>query len=175
VTHAFKDSHGKYKWHANDFRPRPGRFFARVSSTPACQADNSKTLRISRRPDTKITSLDTRSGKREAIIEYRGVGGVRPYTYRFKLDGRRYRDVRFGKAHVQAPQAGLPRLQGLQHRRQRKAGPDARQARISHLAPPVHFCFARKAEVSLHANAQALIQLVQARDTARRVVGGTAR
>jgi hypothetical protein len=89
-THAFKNSGGKYRWHALHHQPHPGKYYARVSATSGCQADNSKTLHISARPNTKITDVSISRNKRQVIFEYKGSGGLPPYRYKCKLDDRPY-------------------------------------------------------------------------------------
>lgn len=93
TTHASLTSRGKYRWDVRHYRPGPGRFYARVPATSACQADNSKTLHISARPNTKITGKDDFRNNHRRFVEftYRGVGGISPYHFHCKLDDRRFR------------------------------------------------------------------------------------
>jgi hypothetical protein len=86
VTHASKDSDGKYRWRASDFPLRPGWFYARVGNTSACRADNSKTLRITSRPNTKITRVSIQHRDNRAIFEYHATGGFKPYRLLCRLD-----------------------------------------------------------------------------------------
>jgi len=88
-TQATRNSNGKYRWIVLPPHPRPGKYYARVPATAACQADNSKTIRLSARPDTKISGVDF--DRRSATVFYHAVGGVAPYDFRCKLDDRRYR------------------------------------------------------------------------------------
>jgi hypothetical protein len=83
---------GKHKWLASLRRPRPGNYYARVPATTACQADNSRAIHLSARPDTKIDSASI--FHRTAYFHYRAVGGIEPYRFRCKLDDRRYRRCR---------------------------------------------------------------------------------
>jgi hypothetical protein len=92
VTHASKDSDGRYRWRASEFPLRPGRFYARVSKTSACQADDSKTLRITARPNTKITSVSIQHRDNRAIFEYHAEGGFKPYRLFCRLDRHRVED-----------------------------------------------------------------------------------
>jgi hypothetical protein len=90
-THAFKNSGGKYRWRALHYDPHSGKFYARVSATSACQADNSRTIQLSARPNTKIVDVSINRNKRSAFFHYRAFGGIAPYNYRCKLDQRRYK------------------------------------------------------------------------------------
>jgi hypothetical protein len=83
-------SHGRFKWTLYPSRPRPGDFYARVSTTAHCQGDNSKTLQISRRPKTKITGMSVTHG-RNVTFKYRGLRGVPPFNFQCKLDDKPYR------------------------------------------------------------------------------------
>lgn len=89
-THAFKNSGGKYRWRALHYDPHPGKFYARVSATSACQADNSRTIHLSARPNTKVVDMDINRNKRSAFFHYRAFGGIAPYNFKCKLDHRRY-------------------------------------------------------------------------------------
>jgi hypothetical protein len=90
-TNASADGHGKYKWKVGLHRPRPGHYYARVPATAACQADNSKAIRISARPRTKITNTILNRNTRSAEFQFSVVGGVGPYRARCKLDDKPYR------------------------------------------------------------------------------------
>jgi hypothetical protein len=88
-TQATENSNGKYRWIADPPHPRPGKYYARVPATTSCQADNSKTIRLTPRPDTKINKA--LFDRRSATFFYYAVGGVTPYDFQCKLDDHRYR------------------------------------------------------------------------------------
>jgi hypothetical protein len=89
-TQAQSYSHGRFKWAVVPSRPHPGAFYARVPANPTCQGDNSKTLHISERPNTKITGMSVTHG-RNVIFKYRGLHGLPPYNFQCKLDAKPYR------------------------------------------------------------------------------------
>ena len=96
---AFK-SFDKYKWEAS-YRLHPGHFYARVPATPACQADNSKTVHIAGRPKTKITGIEERGNgprnRHRVAIGFKGVGGIPRYRFRIKLDHQHWRNHKYGE------------------------------------------------------------------------------
>ena len=89
VTHSFQLASGHYKWDAHK-RVRPGGFYARVSRTPACQADTSKTVHISRQVDTKITDANVDQREHHVQFFYIGTGGVSPRHFRCARDHQPY-------------------------------------------------------------------------------------
>jgi hypothetical protein len=97
---AFKSS-GKYKWKASGYDLHPGRFYARVPATSACQADNSKTVHIHARPNTKITGIGERGNgarnRHRVVIGFKGVGSIPRYRFRIKLDHQHWRNHREGE------------------------------------------------------------------------------
>jgi hypothetical protein len=106
---AFKNSADKYRWEARSYGLHPGHFYARAPATPACQADNSKTVHIHARPNTQITGIEERGhGARHRVdIGFKGVGSIPRYTYRTKLDGQpSYQHHRYGEATYRHLSAG---------------------------------------------------------------------
>jgi hypothetical protein len=88
---------GGYGWEVQYNRARPGHYYARVPATPTCRADNSKTIRIAARPQTKITIVSVYQGQRGARFNYTAVGGITPYHFRCRLDDQQYqRCPKFG-------------------------------------------------------------------------------
>ena len=83
-------SHGRFKWTAHPLHPRPGDYYARVPKIAACRGDNSKTLHIAQRPNTKIWHMSITHG-RNVTFKYRGLGGLPPYNFQCKLDDKPYR------------------------------------------------------------------------------------
>ena len=96
-TRSHTNNGRRYRWSVG-YRPRPGKFYARIPKTRACQADNSKTIHLAERPNTKITDLSI-AGQggcgahrcRGVLIDFKGHGGVPPYNYRCKRDHQQYR------------------------------------------------------------------------------------
>jgi hypothetical protein len=86
-TSSYRNSGGHYKW---QMHLRPGKLYARVPATPACQADNSRTINVSGPPNTTLEILDKNVNKGRVVFHYRGVGGVPPYHFECKLDNRGY-------------------------------------------------------------------------------------
>jgi hypothetical protein len=89
-TEAQSHGHDRFKWSLYPSHPRPGDFYARVPRTADCLADNSKTLHLAERPNTKITGMSVTHG-RNVTFKYRGSGGVPPYNFQCKLDHKPYR------------------------------------------------------------------------------------
>lgn len=85
AAHAVKFG-GKYRWREHDYDPHPGKFYARVPAITGCRADNSRTIHLSARPDTKITQVSLHHRESHAIFRYRTVGGVKPYQHYCRLD-----------------------------------------------------------------------------------------
>jgi hypothetical protein len=83
-------SHGRFKWTVSTAGLRPGDFYARVPLAAHCQADNSRTLHVSARPNTKITHMSITHG-RNVTFKYRGFRGIPPYNFQCKLDDKPYR------------------------------------------------------------------------------------
>jgi hypothetical protein len=99
-TRATQSANGGYRWEVGLDRPRPGHYYARVRATAACQADNSRTVTITARPQTKIVDTSLYPDTRSASFEWRAVDGVQPYKFRCKLDDQPYRRCReFGKEY----------------------------------------------------------------------------
>lgn len=99
-TEAQSYTHGRFKWVLYPSHPRPGDFYARVPMTAACQGDNSKTLHVSKRPNTKITHMSVTHG-RNVIFNYRAIGGIPRYNFQCKLDDKPYRHCpEFEKRYV---------------------------------------------------------------------------
>jgi hypothetical protein len=100
--HAFEQN-GKYKWlpSARGYDLHPGRFYARVSAIPGCQADNSKTVHIHARPKTKITGIEERGNggrnRHRVAIGFKCVGSIPECRYRIKLDHQHWRKHREGE------------------------------------------------------------------------------
>jgi hypothetical protein len=88
-TEASRRGRGKYTWYLAPSDPRVGKYYARVPATSACRADNSKTLRISAQPDTRIRKVH--HIKRSVVIDYYAVSGVAPYNFQCRLDDQHYR------------------------------------------------------------------------------------
>jgi hypothetical protein len=89
-TYASARGNGKYRWELSLHRPSPGDYYARVPATAACQADNSKAVHISARPDTRIRDV-LFYDDRTPTFYYYAVGGVEPYRFQCKLDDQRFR------------------------------------------------------------------------------------
>ncbi len=87
-TQSYRNHAGGYRWF-DGYASRPGDFYARVPATPACQADNSKTIHLAVRPNTNITGIDF--GGRGVLIDFKGHGGVPGYRYKCKRDHQQYR------------------------------------------------------------------------------------
>jgi len=83
---------GRYKWEAHHYRAQPGDYYARVSKTAACQADNSPTVHIPKQVSTTISDVDVNQRRRIAQFIYYAFGGFPSYRMRCKLDHRQYRD-----------------------------------------------------------------------------------
>jgi hypothetical protein len=83
-------SDGRYKWRLIPSRPRPGDFYARVPVTAGCQGDNSRTVHVSRRPNTEITEMSV-THDRNVKFRYIGLRGIAPYNFQCKLDDKPYR------------------------------------------------------------------------------------
>ena len=88
-TQASRRGSGKYMWIVDLRHPRPGNYYATVAATAGCQADNSKTIHLAGRPNTKITGVHV--DHRSVSFHYRVVGGIAPYLVRCKLDDQPYR------------------------------------------------------------------------------------
>ena len=90
TTQASKRGNGKYRWIVDLRRPRPGNYYAKVPASAACQGDNSKTIRLSARPNTEIgeTLFDS---NRSLTFYYDAIGGVSPYHFQCRLDDQSYR------------------------------------------------------------------------------------
>ena len=101
-TKAFKDKAGKYRWNSTGYGLHVGRFYARVPATSACKADNSKTVHISARPNTKISSFgcqgcgNGRAHRRNWYFSFHGFNSIPRYTFETKLDHHPYEHHRFG-------------------------------------------------------------------------------
>jgi hypothetical protein len=95
-TQAFKQN-GKYKWLSTGYDFHRGHFYARVPATPACQADNSKTVHISARPKTKITGIEERGhGAHYRVdIGFDACCSFPDYRYRTKLDHQSWQHHRY--------------------------------------------------------------------------------
>ena len=87
-TRTYRNHAGRYSWF-DGYASHPGDFYARVPATPACQADNSKTVHLAVHPNTRVTGLD--SGRNGVLIDLRGHGGVPGYRYKCKRDHQQYR------------------------------------------------------------------------------------
>ena len=88
---ARKAAGGKYRWSAAPHRPRPGDYYAQIRATTGCQADRSKTFRISARPRTRLITSYITPTTRSAGFYYIAKGGLAPYRFRCKLDDKPYR------------------------------------------------------------------------------------
>jgi len=103
-TKAFKDKAGRYRWNSLRYGLHPGHFYARVPATSACKADNSKTIHIAQRPNTKISSFgcqgcgNGRPQRRNWYFNFHGFDSVPRYTFEAKLDHRPYQHRHFGSA-----------------------------------------------------------------------------
>jgi hypothetical protein len=88
---------GGYGWEVQYHRARPGHYYSRIPARPGCQADNSPTIHIAARPQTKITIVSVYQGQRGARFNYTAVGGITPYHFRCRLDDQQYqRCPKFG-------------------------------------------------------------------------------
>ena len=89
-TQATRNSNGKYRWFANPPHPPSGKYYAQVRATTSCQADTSKTVRLSARPNTRIREMHA-APDRSVTFFYYARGGASPYNFQCKLDDHRYR------------------------------------------------------------------------------------
>ena len=131
--------------------PRPGDFYARVPATSTCRGDNSKTLHVSKRPNTKIIHASVTHG-RNVIFKYRGLSGIPPYNFQCKLDDKPYRHC----PELEKRYVGLShghhvfRVRARGDNGKQDRTPDKRGFRIQPRRPAPRFCLARKAEVPVH-------------------------
>jgi hypothetical protein len=88
VTESYTRNRGK--WTLPTTVLRPGDFYARVPRTAHCQADNSKTLDVSKRPNTTITHMSI-THRSNVTFNYRASHGIPPYGFQCKLDDKPYR------------------------------------------------------------------------------------
>jgi hypothetical protein len=96
MTHASKkaqpnNGNGGYGWEVQYHRAHPGDYYARIPAKSGCQADNSKTIHIAARPQTKIADWSANESPRSADFRYTAVGGIVPYNFRCRLDDQQYR------------------------------------------------------------------------------------
>jgi hypothetical protein len=86
-----RDGGNGYAWEIRYHRAHPGHYYARIPAKSGCQADNSPTIHIAARPQTKISNWSANSPPRSASFDYTAVGGIVPYHFRCRLDDQQYR------------------------------------------------------------------------------------
>jgi hypothetical protein len=92
-----RDGGKGYAWEIRYHRARPGHYYARIPAKSGCQADNSPTIHIAARPQTKIADWSANESPRSADFRYTAVGGIVPYNFRCRLDDQQYhRCPKFG-------------------------------------------------------------------------------